>query len=168
MPYPYFPSKTRLSLLLLAAAPLAAQTTPTPPKATTPLHLLQPAYPVPYGQVRAADVKQVLDRVYAYLNAATPAELVDKKTGALLTDRRTFNPDAIIKPGDFRLTSYEWGVTYAGMLRASETTGDPKFAAYTSSRLRFLGELVPYFRAYQLAHPSREARAATKRSRRLP
>jgi unsaturated rhamnogalacturonyl hydrolase len=60
MPYPYFFGKKRLplALLMLAAAPLAAQT-PTPPKAndaTTPLHLLQPAYPVPYGQVKASDV----------------------------------------------------------------------------------------------------------------
>ena len=155
MPHPYSPKmRLPLALLLLAAAPLAAQT--TPPKAndtTTPLHLLQPDYPVPYGQTKAEDVKQVLDRVYTYLDKATPAELVDKKTNAPITDRKKFNPDAIIKPGDFRLTSYEWGVTYAGMLRASETTGDPKYAAYTTSRLKFLGELVPYFRAYQTAHP---------------
>ena len=108
---------------------------------------------MPYGQVKVEDVKQVLDRVYGYLNAATLVELVDKKNNAPITDRRTFNPDAIIRSGDFRLTSYEWGVTYAGMLRAGETTGDPKFAAYTASRLKFLGEPVPYFRAYQTAYP---------------
>ncbi|WP_426060868.1 glycoside hydrolase family 88/105 protein [Hymenobacter sp. B1770] len=143
-----------LPALLLGAAPLLAQTTsPKTNDTTTPLHLLKPDYPVPYGQVKTEEVKQVLDRVYNYLNAATPAELVDKKTNATLTNRRKFVPDAIIRPGDFRLTSYEWGVTYAGMLRASETTGDPKFAAYTNSRLKFLSELVPYFRAYQSANP---------------
>ncbi|RZK62276.1 MAG: glycoside hydrolase family 88 protein, partial [Hymenobacter sp.] len=156
MPSAFFSGKKLLpwSLLLLLAATSHAQT--TPPKAndtTTPLHLLKPDYPVPYGQTKAEDVRQVLDRVYGYLDAATPAELVDKKTNAPITDRRKFNPDAIIKPGDFRLTSYEWGVTYAGMLRASETTGDPKYAAYTFSRTKFLAELVPYFRAYQTAHP---------------
>lgn len=55
-----------LALLLLGAAPLLAQPT-APPKAndtTTPLHLLKPDYPVPYGQARAEEVKQVLDRVY--------------------------------------------------------------------------------------------------------
>lgn len=150
----YFLPKTHLPalLLLLAAAPLHAQTTKTN-DTTTPLHLLKPDYPVPYGQVKAEDVKRVLDRVYNYLNEATPTALVDKKTNTAITDRRQFNPDAIIKPGDFRLTSYEWGVTYAGMLRASETTGDPKYAAYTTSRLRFLNDLVPYFRAYQTEHP---------------
>lgn len=146
--------KVLLPVLLAAAGPVCAQTAPRPvTDTTTPLHLLKPDYPVPYGQVKAEDVRQVLDRVYNYLNAATPAELVDKKTNAPITDLQAFNPEAIVKPGDFRLTSYEWGVTYAGMLRASETTGDPKFAAYTSSRLKFLGELVPYFRAYQTAHP---------------
>jgi rhamnogalacturonyl hydrolase YesR len=143
-----------LLALLLGAAPLLAQT--TPPKTndtTTPLHLLKPDYPIPYGQVKAEEVKQVLDRVYNYLNTATPAELVDKKTNAPITDRRKFSPDATIRPGDFRLTSYEWGVTYAGMLRASETTGDPKYAAYTVSRLKFLSELGPYFSAYQKANP---------------
>ena len=143
-----------LSTFLLCTTPLLAQT--TPPKtndSSTPLHLLRPDYPIPYGQVKAEDVKQVMDRVYGYLNATTPAELVDKKTNAAITDRRKFNSDAIIRPGDFRLTSYEWGVTYAGMLRASETTGDPKYAAYTVSRLTFLGELVPYFCSYQTAHP---------------
>ena len=144
-----------LPLSLLAAAPLLAQPA-APPKAndtTTRLHLLKPDYPVPYGQTKAEDVRQVIDRVYNYLNAATPAELVDKKTNALLTDRSKFNPDAVVKPGDFRLTSYEWGVTYAGMLRATETTGDRKYADYTFSRLKFVAELVPYFRTYQMAHP---------------
>jgi len=50
---------------------------------------------VSYGQVRAEEVKQVLDRAYAYLDAATPAELVDKKTNALITNRGKFNPAAI-------------------------------------------------------------------------
>jgi unsaturated rhamnogalacturonyl hydrolase len=151
-----FPSTPKRLLLVLALLPALGHAQTTPPKAndtTTPLHLLKPDYPVPYGQTKAEDVKQVIDRVYGYLNAATPAELIDKKTNTVLTDRRKFNPDAIIKPGDFRLTSYEWGVTYAGMLRASEVTGDPKYAAYTMSRTKFLAELVPYFRAYQTAHP---------------
>jgi unsaturated rhamnogalacturonyl hydrolase len=124
------PSTPKRLLLMLALLPALGHAQTTPPKAndtTTPLHLLKPDYPVPYGQTKAEDVKQVIDRVYSYLNAATPAELVDKKTNIVLTDRRKFNPDAIIKPGDFRLTSYEWGVTYAGMLRASEVTGDPSF-----------------------------------------
>lgn len=121
----------------------------TPPKAndsTTPLHLLKPDYPVPYGQPSVADVTKVLSRVHGYLNGVTPMQVVDRQTGQPITDFRTFRPNAIIKPGDFRLTSYEWGVTYTGMLRASEATGDPRYAEYTNQRLAFLVNLIPYFR----------------------
>ncbi|OUJ72282.1 glycoside hydrolase family 88/105 protein [Hymenobacter crusticola] len=143
-----------LGLLLLGSVAASAQT--APPKAndtTTPLHLLQPDYPVPYGKTKPEEVKQVLDRVYNYLDKATPAELVDKKTNAAVNTRGKFNPEAIIKPGDFRLTSYEWGVTYSGMLLAGEVTGDKKYTDYTFTRLKFLAELAPYYRAYQTANP---------------
>jgi rhamnogalacturonyl hydrolase YesR len=112
---------------------------------TTPLHLLQPDYPVPYGQPKVADVTAVLNRVYTYLNGVTPTQVIDKETGKEITDRARFQSNAVIKPGDFRLTSYEWGVTYAGMLLASEATGDPRYAEYTNKRLAFLAGLRPYF-----------------------
>ncbi|HEX8426900.1 glycoside hydrolase family 88 protein [Hymenobacter sp.] len=143
-----------LGLTLLAATPLVAQKAPAKANdTTTPLHLLQPDYPVPYGKTKAEEVKQVLDRVYTYLNAVTPAELIDKKTNATVSTRAKFNPDAIIKPGDFRLTSYEWGVTYSGMLLAGEVTGDKKYTEYTFSRLKFLSELAAYSRDFQAANP---------------
>jgi len=148
-----------LGLTLLTNTSLLAQKAPTktaPAKAndtTTPLHLLQPDYPVPYGKTKAEEVKQVLDRVYTYLDAATPAQLIDKQTNAAVSTSGKFNPNAVIKPGDFRLTSYEWGVTYSGMLLAGEVTGDKKYTAYTFDRLKFLAELATYYRDYQTANP---------------
>ncbi len=149
---------TRLALtttgLLTICAPLLAQ--PPAPKAndsTTPLHLLQPDYPVPYGAPRVDSVTAVLNRVYLYLDGATPALLVDKESGHRIDPVGTFNTNAIIKPGDFRLTSYEWGVTYAGMLLASEATGNPRFADYTRKRLAFLNTLRPYFQAQVTSDP---------------
>ncbi|MCH5685340.1 hypothetical protein LWM68_14455 [Niabella sp. W65] len=50
--------------------------------ATMPLHLMKPDYDIPYGETTPEKVKVVLDRVYEYLNAVTPAGLVDKQTGA--------------------------------------------------------------------------------------
>ena len=132
----------------------------TPPKAndsTTPLHLLKPDYPVPYGQPSVADVTKVLNRVHGYLNEVTPTQVIDRQTGQPITNFTTFNPNAIIKPGDFRLTSYEWGVTYTGMLRASEATGDPRYADYTNQRLTFLVNLIPYFREHVKADPTANA-----------
>lgn len=142
-------------LLLLLAGPLTtvAQTAPKANDSTTPLHLLKADYPVPYGQPKPDEITKVLARVYTYLDGTTPAELIDRQTGQAITDLTKFNPNASLKPGDFRLTSYEWGVTYAGMLLASEATGDPRYADYTNKRLTFLASLIPYFRDQVQANP---------------
>jgi len=151
--HPY-PTRFLLALLCLAAAPTFAQQRPAKATdTTTPLHLLKPDYPVPYGIPKPAEVKQVLDRVFTYLDATTPAELVNQKTGAAVTSLKQFSPDVVLKPGDFRLTSYEWGVTYSGMLLAGQITGDKRYTDYTFRRLKLLAELTPYYRAYQTANP---------------
>lgn len=120
---------------------------------TTPLHLLQPAYPVPYGIPDSSSVKAVMDKVYRYLDHTTPARLLDKKTSREVKLSGPFDADAVFAPGDFRLISYEWGVTYVAMLQASRATGDPKYAAYAASRLNFIGAATDYFKAYQTTHP---------------
>ncbi|GAB3711565.1 glycoside hydrolase family 88 protein [Spirosoma flavus] len=120
---------------------------------TTPLHLLKPNYPVPYGQPSVANVTAVLNRIYTYLDANTPTQLIDKETKKDITASATFNPNAIFKPGDFRLISYEWGVTYMGMLLATEATGDARYADYTNKRLKFIADHVPYFRGQVQADP---------------
>ncbi len=120
---------------------------------TTPLHLLQPEYPTPYGKPAVADIEAVLSRVYDYLAATTPPALVDKTTGAEITDYTLVNENTIMKPGDFRLTSYEWGVTYAGMLLAAQQTGDPKYADYVSLRLNFLAQALKAFAEFEQGSP---------------
>lgn len=139
--------------LFASTLALGQATTPKANDSTTPLHLLRPDYPVPYGQPRVEEVKTVLYRVYEYLDSSTPMQVIDRQTNQEITDFTKFNPNAIIKPGDFRLTSYEWGVTYAGMLLASEATGDARFAEYTNKRLAFLVGLGPYFQNQVSADP---------------
>lgn len=112
----------------------------------TPLHLLQPDYPTPYGKPGADDVLKVLDRVYTYLDAATPAKLVNSKTQKEITGLKQLDKNTVFAPGDFRLTSYEWGVTYAGMLLAGEATGDKKYTEYTYERLNLIADIAPYYR----------------------
>lgn len=121
---------------------------------TTPLHLMKPDYPTPYGKPAAEDIKKVLDRVYAYLDAATPAKVINPKTKDEITDYTKLTDDAVFAPGDFRLTSYEWGVTYAGMLLASEATGDNRYKEYTDKRLRLIADVAPYFRAQLKSNPA--------------
>lgn len=114
--------------------------------ATTPLHLLKPDYPIPYGIPKQEDVVSVLNRVHGYLNGVTPPAFVNEKTGEVFTDAAKIDANTILQRGDFRIVSYEWGVTYAGMLLASETTGDPKYRDYVEKRLAFIAEAAASFR----------------------
>ncbi|HKJ40811.1 MAG TPA: glycoside hydrolase family 88 protein [Sunxiuqinia sp.] len=114
--------------------------------ATTPLHLLQPDYPVHYGAPAIDSVKAVLNKVYNYLDQVTPAKVIDKTSKQVISDFSKLNKDAAFAPGDFRLISYEWGVTYAGMLLASEVTGDQKYAEYTAKRLKLIADLADFYR----------------------
>jgi rhamnogalacturonyl hydrolase YesR len=114
---------------------------------TAPLHAMKVDYPVPYVIPATDDVKKVLDRVYHYLDSVTPAQFIHRNTRMPVTDASMPDTNIIFKPGDFRLTSYEWGVTYSAMLRAAETTGDMKYADYTKKRMEFLANAVPAFRS---------------------
>jgi rhamnogalacturonyl hydrolase YesR len=114
---------------------------------TTPLHMMQPDYTVPYVIPDKAAVKKVLDRVYNYLDTVSPPVMMNKKTGAALTDPSELDTNSIVKQGDFRLTSYEWGVTYSAMLRAAETTGDNRYSRYVKDRFDFLTKWVPAVKA---------------------
>ena len=103
-----------------------------------PLNLLTPDYPIPYGVPKIEEIKLVLDKIHAYLNEVTPTEFVNAKTGETLKDLYKIDENTTLKKGDFRLVSYEWGVTYAGMLLASQATGDVRFREYATKRLDFI------------------------------
>ena len=132
-----------LFVFCIAISPLNAQNIQVKTDVNTPLHLLQPEYPVVYGKTTIEEIKTVLDRIYSYLDAGTPMELVDTRTNEKVSDFSKINGDVTLRSGNFRLISYEWGVTYAGMLNAGEATGDGKFTAYTVDRLSFLASLYP-------------------------
>ena len=112
----------------------------------TPLHMLTPAYKIPYGIPSEESIKQILDRVCSYLDKETPAVVIDRTSNKEIEDYSKINQNSVLQRGAFRLASYEWGVAYAGMTLAGEITGDQKFSDYTTRRLRFLSETAPYFR----------------------
>lgn len=114
----------------------------------TPLHALQPDYPVPYVIPTAATVKTVLDRVFHYLDSVTPPVFIHRTTREMIAgDVSKPDTNIIFKQGDFRLASYEWGVTYSGMLQTTEATGDTKYREYTQKRMEMLANAVPAFRS---------------------
>lgn len=58
--------------------------------ATTPLHLLKPNYPTPYEAPEIAEVKEVLDRVYTFLDDSTPAAIISTKDSSAIKKLRTW------------------------------------------------------------------------------
>lgn len=128
----------------------------------TPLHLLHPDYQTPNEIPVVDEIAKVLDRVYDYLEATTPTQIIDSDTESEISDFNTLASinNIAFKPGDFRLISYEWGVTYAGMLLAGQTTGDKKYTEYTLKRMQFILDLYPHIIALEeenseASHPLR-------------
>ena len=98
--------KTIPVILMLLPVIAFSQNQPSKPQndVTTPLHLMQPNYETPYNVPATAGITKVLDRVYNYLEAATPAQLTnDSKSD--VSDFSKINGQTIFKQGDFRLIS---------------------------------------------------------------
>lgn len=132
---------------LLIALPVSAQKKKTVVNdSNTPLHLLQPAYQGTYGDLTPEQVKKEVDRVFAYIDKETPARVVDKNTGKVITNYATMGEEAQLERGAFRLASYEWGVTYSALIAASEATDDTRYMDYVQNRFRFLAEVAPHFK----------------------
>jgi rhamnogalacturonyl hydrolase YesR len=148
-----------LAAFLLSIAPALAQTAPSasPAAGRDPVAVsagrFQPDYPVPYAPASAEEITAVLVRVRDYLETATPVGLVDRESGQPIDDLAKIGPTTNVVRGDFLLASYEWGVTYAGMLLAGEATGDAKFTDYTARRLKFIADVAPAFRALAAKSP---------------
>ena len=119
----------------------------------TPLHAMQPNYPVPYGVPSVEKVKATLDRVLGYLDSVTPAQFVSRGSNAVVRAGSVPDTTVVFMQGDFRLTSYEWGVTYAGMTSVGLATGDQRYTDYTRKRLDFLGAAYPAFRRMSDQYP---------------
>ena len=107
---------------------------------------MKPVYQTGYGIPTAECVKQTIDRVLHYIDAETPALLVDQTTGQAVTQLKDITADTQLKQGGFRLTSYEWGVTYSAVLAAFEATGDPAYSNYVTKRHQLLADIAPYFK----------------------
>ncbi len=97
----------------------------------TPLHLLQPAYHVPYGAVDTVHVKSQIEAIYQYIKKETPMELL---------------ANGELKRGAFRIGSYEWGITYKALWDAARLTGRQDYADYVTSHLKFIAEMFPRFK----------------------
>jgi rhamnogalacturonyl hydrolase YesR len=141
----------RILPALFLAAPLFAQT-PAPIAAPlSPVVInsgrIPPAYPMPYAPASVADIKAVLDRVLDYLETASPIRVIDRDTHAPVTDLTHLPANPAFDRTDFLIASYEWGVTYCGMLQAAEATGDTRFRNYAADRVSAIAMVAAHLRA---------------------
>lgn len=141
-----------LSVMGLTACQDVEKTEKVLNDSNTPLHLLTPEYATPYKIWTAEAIKEDLDRIFGYLDAETPTRVLDTLSGKEVTDYTQLNAHAQLEKGDFRLASYEWGVTYAGMLEVAEATADAKYEEYVARRFNFLSEVAPHFRRLHQEH----------------
>ncbi|HEY5799056.1 MAG TPA: glycoside hydrolase family 88 protein [Burkholderiaceae bacterium] len=108
-------------------------------------------YPVPYKMPVAAEVRAQLHQIRTYMDSANPTRIVDKKTGAPITDLSKPVKDAVFErsAGDYGLQVYEMGVVHSGLLKAAQITGDTSFTNMTKRHFEFFAQTMPYFRAQE-------------------
>ncbi|TDW44649.1 rhamnogalacturonyl hydrolase YesR [Flavobacterium sp. 270] len=117
---------------------------------TTPLHAMQPDYVTPYVIPEKNNIESVLNRVYTFLEENTASKVLNASDNSEVTDLKKAKGKIIFSPGAFRLTSYEWGVTYAGMLLATEATGNKQYADYTNKRLKLISDVAQNYKSENL------------------
>lgn len=156
----------------LGAATLWAQTppptiasTPREPPAPTLINSgrLPPAYPTPYAPATPDEIKAVLTRIVGYLETASPVrvvKVVDRNTREPVTDLTNLSGPVAFDRTDFLITSYEWGVTYAGMLLAAEATGDARYKDYAATRLHAIATVAAHVKT--LPPPPADATGAQR------
>ena len=108
-------------------------------------------YPVPYKKPVVAEVTAQLNAIRGFMDQATPTRIVNKRTGAPITDLSKPDRDAVFAPsaGDYGIQVYEMGVVHSGLLRAAEVTGDAGFTAMSRRHFGFFAQTLPYFRAQE-------------------
>ena len=105
------------------------------------------AYPTPYDPASVEDIQRTLTRVYAYVDEATPARIVDATTGEVASGQ-ALPKHAALERTDLLILTYEWGVTYSGLLLAAEATGDARYRNYTHTRLATIARLASHVKKH--------------------
>jgi unsaturated rhamnogalacturonyl hydrolase len=100
-------------------------------------------YPTPYEPATEEQIRAVLERVHAYVDTAAPVRPIDADTGDPAALDKLPEHVALART-DFLIATYEWGVTYAGLLRAAEVTGDVRYREYTDQRVTAIAKVAAH------------------------
>lgn len=141
------------ALLALVAGTCGAQSVPkeihTTPQSNPGVYSgrLPVDYPTPYEPATEAQIRATVDRMLAYLETASPLQVLNANTGDAVSDLSRLPDRVSLARTDLLIMTYEWGVTYAGMLNLSGTLKDTRFDAYTKKRLDALAALAAHDRS---------------------
>lgn len=133
---------------LSIAAAAAGQSTPNQHTATPQQDpgvysgRLKVNYPTPYELATVEQIRAVVDRVHAYARQAAPVSVVNGETGEAVPDLDKLPASVALARTDLQINTYEWGVTYAGMMLLTQITGDGRFNQYTDERVTALAKLA--------------------------
>jgi rhamnogalacturonyl hydrolase YesR len=111
-------------------------------------------YNTPYGVPSQDSIKSVIARINNYFTSQPAFQVIDQKTQTPINDRNKFNPNANLnKSGNdvISLWSYTMGVTYSGMLKASEAMHSVEYQQYPVDNLEFFADWLPYFHSIDSA-----------------
>ena len=115
--------------------------------------IAQPANAAAQGQARGnrlnESIRTDLGRLFDFLNNNTPAKLVNRSDNSEVTDMKKIDANTVFARGRFGLVTYEWGVTYSGMLKAATILGEQRYADYVNERMQLIGEAFPYCKKVQ-------------------
>ncbi len=104
-------------------------------------------YPTPYELATAEQIRSVLDRIHGYAIDAAPVRVIDGDTGEAITDLSKLPATVALARTDLQIVTYEWGVTYAGMMLLSRITGDARYNEYVDERVTAVAKLAAHARA---------------------
>jgi unsaturated rhamnogalacturonyl hydrolase len=94
----------------------------------------------------AESIREVMNRVHGYLLSATPLRPINGDTGEVVT-LDTMPKNVALARTVMHLDTYEWGVTYQGLLQATAATSDQRFRNYASDRLTGLARMAAHMKA---------------------
>lgn len=105
---------------------------------------LEVAYPTRYEPATIEQIEGTLQRVLQYIEEATRVTIVDAATGEAVDEQKRLPRQAALQRTDLLILTYEWGVTYSGLLLASEVTADARYREYTHDRLAAIAKLATH------------------------
>ena len=100
-------------------------------------------YPTPYEPASVEDIQRTLDRVYSYIEQTTPVQIVNSETGEEVQGK-TLPKQAAMQRTDLLMLTYEWGVTYSGLMLAANVSDEARYRDYTHERLSTIARLATH------------------------